>query len=359
VDQPLQIVPYFPPTVSGVGDYAHLLGAKLLKDHGLESSYLVTDPFWPKTGQSPYANASRLPTRSATGLAAWLVRHPSRTVLLHFVGYGYQKRGCPLWLLNGLRRWRKGSVDNRLIVMFHELAAFGPPWRSSFWCAPLQRFIVRRLALLAHASWTNARKAARRLEKWLSLPEGVMASLPVFSTVGEPRSDLRKPLSARRAQLLIFGGSRFIDRAIANWREELDAVCHRLGLERIVAIGAKGREPWTGTMPFLQTGVLPSEQVCSLLLESRFAYLDYFKGYLGKSTIFAAYCAHGVVPLFPTPNGQVEGVCQQVHYVTMDDVLTRPKTLSRLESIAENASGWYMNHNLTATASFAAEILGR
>ena len=47
--------------------------------------------------------------------------------LLHYVNYGFQKRGIPfrlLSILRGLRRQHHG----KLVTIFHELYASGPPW---------------------------------------------------------------------------------------------------------------------------------------------------------------------------------------------------------------------------------------
>ncbi|MFZ4728709.1 MAG: glycosyltransferase family 1 protein, partial [Pseudanabaena sp.] len=68
-------------------------------------------------------------------------------VLLHYVGYGYAKRGCPVWLVDGIQRWKNLYPDRLLVTMFHELHASGtPPWTSSFWLSPLQKNLVTRLA---------------------------------------------------------------------------------------------------------------------------------------------------------------------------------------------------------------------
>jgi hypothetical protein len=36
-------------------------------------------------------------------------------VVLHFSGYGYQKRGVPLWLVEGLRFWARRARTCRLL----------------------------------------------------------------------------------------------------------------------------------------------------------------------------------------------------------------------------------------------------
>src|SRR5437879_828476 len=142
----LQIVPRLPPTISGVGDYSFLLAQELRRAHDIETRFIVSDPSWEdSTERAENGNRKveseldgfpvyRLQRRSADQLLFVLsAAGMAPTVLLHYVGYGYEKRGCPFWLVNGLEAWRKAQSSRRLVTMFHELFASGPPWRSSFW----------------------------------------------------------------------------------------------------------------------------------------------------------------------------------------------------------------------------------
>src|SRR5207253_579189 len=52
-------------------------------------------------------------------------------VLLHYVNYGFQKRGIPFRLLSILRALRK-QHRGKLVTVFHELYASGSPWTSAF-----------------------------------------------------------------------------------------------------------------------------------------------------------------------------------------------------------------------------------
>ena len=53
----IQVVPTFPPVVSGVGDYALLLAEELRRSHNLHSRFIVGDPDW--AGASEARMASR------------------------------------------------------------------------------------------------------------------------------------------------------------------------------------------------------------------------------------------------------------------------------------------------------------
>ena len=121
-------------------------------------------------------------------------------MLLHFVGYGYQKRGCPVWLLRGLKAWKRRQKGARLITMFHELYPSGLPWQSSFWTSPLQRGICRELARLSDV--TNRAESVCILRM---TGRTDVLNLPVLSNVGEPES--RQPIGDRDRRLVVFGGS--------------------------------------------------------------------------------------------------------------------------------------------------------
>src|SRR6266513_2083086 len=58
-------------------------------------------------------------------------------VLLHYVNYGFQKRGVPFRLLTILQALVE-QHRGRMVTIFHELYASGPPWTSAFWVRPLQ-----------------------------------------------------------------------------------------------------------------------------------------------------------------------------------------------------------------------------
>ena len=86
-------------------------------------------------------------------LADWIIE-PDDSVVLQLSGYGFDKRGAPLWLLKEIEGRRRHIKS--FGVFFHELYAFGPPWSSSFWLSPVQRHIACRLAVLSDF-WMTSR----------------------------------------------------------------------------------------------------------------------------------------------------------------------------------------------------------
>src|SRR5262245_33289304 len=139
----IQIVPRLPPAINGLGDYAFLLARELRATHDIHSNFIVCDPDLESTGSLDGFPVQCVAARTASDVGDVLEGMSGRdtTIFLHYVGYGYDKRGCPSWLVEGLEQWRRLAGGRRLVTMFHELYAFGMPWRSSFWTMPLQRSI--------------------------------------------------------------------------------------------------------------------------------------------------------------------------------------------------------------------------
>src|SRR5262249_46682357 len=116
---------------------------------------------------------------------------------------------------------------------------------------------------------------------------------PVFSTVGEPE---RVPdLAARSPRLLVFGGRGVRARAYEQEREALAAACRALGALEIVDLGPPIATPdRVDGVPVRALGPLPAAAVREEMLGAQAGFLAYPPAFLPKSTIFAAYCAHGL-----------------------------------------------------------------
>src|SRR6266508_864159 len=146
----IQIVPKLPPSISGVGDYAYLLARELRAAQDIDTRFVVCDPSWQGAKDLDGFTVSRINDRRADILIEQISDCGMPSVLvLQYAGYGYQKRGCPVWLVKALDEWKRQDSMRRVLVMFHELYASGPPWRSSFWTSRVQRALVKSLALLS------------------------------------------------------------------------------------------------------------------------------------------------------------------------------------------------------------------
>jgi hypothetical protein len=312
----IQIVPHLPPSTEGVGSHAEAL-AGALASIGIE-------------------------TRFATG--AGELDGTAGPVLLHYANYGYHPRGCPTRLVAGLARWRQRGAGRKLITLFHEVWATGPPWRSSFWLAPLQRRLAATLAGLSAGMITSLELYARLVRPWAG-PRPIQV-MPVFSAIGEPAAV--PSWTDRSPRLVVFGGAGVRSRTWGAELPALAAACRELGIEEILDVGPPTTVPdRVGSVPVHALGVLPAAEIGARLLAARAGFLSYPPPFLPKSTIFAAYCAHGVVP-----------VCAWSR--TVDDAGPLPP-FWRLgedpEAAAEQAHAWYGGHRLARQAEVFAEMI--
>jgi hypothetical protein len=228
----IQIVPRLPPAIDGVGDYAFLLAKQLRTAHGIQTRFIVCDPNWKPEVRPPISGLRspvlldgfpvyQLKERTAKELLR-VLNQPTMppTVLLQYVGYGYQTKGCPIWLPRSLRAWRnqssviRGSVvtsrasdfqsptSPRLVTMFHELYASGPPWRLVFYHGLIQRWIVRKIHQMSSFSLTSTVWTERLLNQ---VGRGMVFRQPVPSNI--PASVIARRLRSSGGpwNVLIFG----------------------------------------------------------------------------------------------------------------------------------------------------------
>jgi hypothetical protein len=319
----LQIVPRLPPPEEGVGSYALCL-ERALAGHGISTRFLTVE---------------------GGGIAQGLEESEADALLLHYANYGYQRRGCPFWMPGALRRWRRRG-GRRLVTVFHEVYATGPPWRSSFWTQPFQRLIAAAVAQASDALVTSLDLYVRRIGP--EAAPGKTSVTPVFSTVGEPPEP--PPLASRARRMVLFGGRGARARAYGELRRDLLAACRTLGVEEIADIGPplERTEEAVDGIPVRQLGVLPAAEASRLLLDSLAGFVAYPAYFLPKSTIFAAYCAHGVLPVQAWRRRSLEGG-------------TAPRWTGSgdLQAAATAARAWYERHSLAVQTEAFRRLLTR
>jgi hypothetical protein len=317
----LQLVPRIPPPADGVGATAVAL-ARALGIEGLPSEIAV-----------PAVEASR-----------WQKLAPD-IVLLHYVNYGYDREGCPDWLVNEVETWLRGDPARTLWVYFHEVYASGPPWRRAFWQSRQQQRLAARLAKSSSLSLTS-----------LSLYRDLIVGLggrvevvvrPIVSNVGEPLDPT--PFSGRAPILVVFGSATVRARAYGPFRNALENACAALRIEEVLDIGNGDVAPTAcGARPVRARGELPPDQVSQLLSTARAGFLAYPLDFLGKSSVFAAYAAHGVVPVCSGRRAtRAEAPRAGVHYWDVGRCAEAP---ADPDSLAANAHAWYAAHDLRSLA---------
>lgn len=356
----IQIVPRLPPAIDGLGDYALNLASKLRQCFDIETHFVVGDIRWTGTTYIEGFPISQVTESSAANLQSLLLSEPA-TVLLHYVGYGYAKRGCPFWLVDGLQRWRAAGVNRCLVTMFHELYAFGPPWTSTFWLSSLQRHLAVRLTQISDHCFTSRQDNVPILREFSSGKHTPISVLPVFSTIGEPEEV--SSLAERPRRLVVFGTPGRRLQVYQKSLPALERICRELEIEEVLDIGRP-----TGLdiseikgIPVIAMGERSSPEINTLLLNSVAGFLDYPAIVLAKSSIFAAYCAHSLIPIVVGTAYdalQVDGLEAGKHY-WLAEHQAEPMNLATAQAIANNAHTWYQTHNLSVHAkTFATQLLG-
>ncbi len=344
----IAIVPRLPPAVDGVGDYALNLAQQMRQDLGIITNFVVADPHWSGETIVEGLIIRQIQEQSSKNLLNLLSAEKSNpTVLLHYVGYGYARRGCPIWLVEALEQWRKLGNNRRLVTMFHEIYAFGPIWTSQFWTSPLQRNLATRLIRLSDRPLTSKQGYADIIRKLGQGKHSDIPTLPVFSTVGEPKN--LSPLSARQRRLVIFGGIGQRSRVYQQSLFALEKTCQELEIEEILDIGPPLNfqiQPING-IPVNCLGIKSSQEISSLLSNSLVGFFNYPLEYLSKSTVFAAYCSHRLLPVGVWYEGKDEdGLSGGKHY-WLADRHERSLNLLDKQIVADNAYIWYEQHQLS------------
>src|SRR4051812_30627449 len=101
----IHIAPQLPPAIDGVGDYCwnlwrHWPEAKPDWTFLIARGAKATSAVWREVEVSEFA-----PGRSS--LVKPLEQSGGETAVLHYVGYGYQPKGIPVWLPGEIERWKR------------------------------------------------------------------------------------------------------------------------------------------------------------------------------------------------------------------------------------------------------------
>lgn len=340
----IHITPQWPPTVGGVADYAEILSRRLVEVTGGRVAPVLVHAGW-QPGPTPEADFPAVDVSeqcSADALAEIIgalraeASGPS-VVLLEYSGYGYAKRGTPWWLIRGLKTVRTRHSALRLITVFHELYATGPLWASSFWLSPVQRYVAARLARLSDGLLTNRMVSADWLQRYMQ-PGAPLRVCPVFSNVGEP--DAVPSWDEREPYAVVFGGGPRKDDLYANRWDDVWTACKQFGVERVVDVGPPPSVE-VADYPVEVVGTLPRNEVSRWLRNATLGFLRRRRlDALTKSGVFAAYLAHGTLPVVDSDNGRVT-------YPGLETCFISTRTVSmngQGKTMCMRARTWYREH---------------
>jgi hypothetical protein len=177
--------------------------------------------------------------------------------------------------------------------------------------------------------------------------------------MGEPET--LKPLLDRERRLVIFGQGGNKMRAYES-SAAIRAVCKMLDIKEIWDIGPSAGVPESvAGLPVISIGEKSTKEIGEILMNSIAGCLSYRHDRLGKSSIFASYCAYGVLPInvncqfdrilgadYKSETASGFRLVSGEHYVRADnpkDLLQ--SSLSRLQEIADSSNSWYKTHTLS------------
>jgi hypothetical protein len=360
----IHITPQLPPNVGGIADYAVILGRRVAEqsDGHVQSAYVQAGS---KDNDAPADDLDSIDLadqRSSQALAEAVgayAEEPERAaVLLHFVGYGYQQRGCPLWLVRALKQLRAERPSVRRITMFHELyATSSKPWTSAFWTMPVQRYIASKVARLSDGLLTNRQKAGQWLHEQVH-GQPVRVS-PTFSNVGEPET--LPSYTEREPYAVLFGGAGRKTTTCVQHSAALGRALRRMGVKRIVDIGTPVQDSAADALPLPveAKGVLPAKEVSTCLRRASVGVLRYPLDFITKSGIWAGYAAHGVPPLLVAQRQPVETLEEGRHFMLLDALNGEVPDERQRGSASRTVKQWYdeWSHSRRA-ASKLVRLLG-
>lgn len=346
----LQVVPHLPGTFDGVGDYALNLAGALSADHGITTTFLVAGKT-SATSKDGYAVISGLNADAAAELA-----HKCEHVILHYVNYGYQARGVP-FSLRAFAKQLRSQLRGRWVTTFHELYASGPPWKSAFWLRPLQVRIARDMIDVSNACVVSNSPIEAAIHAYD--PRMKVLLVPVMSNFGEPQLSGFDAASPKR--WAICGGTALIARSLALFEQLHQLIPEAFTPEHLDVVGGREEKSIRTTLDRLSRGrpglschyhpEVSAELASEILRQSSFGWIDYFgagkmwPGMVLKSTAFAAFCAHGIVPILSHREGPIAingDALPGPYYITPEAINFPPP--EQLCETQQKIYAWYHAH---------------
>jgi hypothetical protein len=295
----LQIVPRVPGGIDGVGDYALTIAKKLGEKFGCDTVFTTF-----KT--SPAENSSGFDVLPLDGLLDQSIPKYDH-VLLHYVNYGFQKRGVPFRLLTILRALVE-QHRGRIVTIFHELYASGPPWTSAFWLRPLQIRLAKAVARLSDACIVSSDNFVSELKRMV--PRARIQLHPVPSGLEEPSLSPNQIIDRDPHRWAIVGGTALAERSLQSFRRHLSRIPDSIAPRKLFVLGGNENPVTRSVLVDLvvQSDYRPriaAIEASEILQTCSFTWFDYFHhpdvetSVILKSSAFAAACAHAVIPVFP------------------------------------------------------------
>ena len=341
----LQIVPRIPGGIDGVGDYALTIARKLREEFGYETVFATFKTSSGETGGGfEVLSLDHLLDQSSPRY---------EQVLLHYVNYGFQKRGVPFRLLSILRALRR-KHRGRMVTIFHELYASGPPWSSAFWLQPLQIVLAKAVARLSDACIVSSDNFRSELQRMV--PSARIQLHPVPSGLEEPALSPNQIVDRDPHRWAIVGGTALVERSLRSFQRLMHRIPDSIAPRSLSVLGGHENPAVRSLLVdlALQSNYRPriaAAEASDILKTCSFAWFNYFvrpdveTSVILKSSAFAAACAHGAIPVFPHRGSPVCVDRDRLPgpFFVESDNSEIPDVQGRAE-IASQIYDWYQRH---------------
>ncbi len=334
----LIVVPCLPPNVDGVFDFALKLAQGLRDHHSIENTafYSFTESEREDSKIDGFETFSQK-SDNTIPLHDLLPRDIDR-IIIQISNWPYltdkYKVRIPQAFVDQLTKFI-ATRSLRAISIFHEIPTV--KYKRFFSFNPLQERFSKQLAEASTHIITNNATFENRL---LSYGYSTVKNINNFSNIGE--LDTPRPTSTRASKLVIFGGSDRL-RLYRDQRPLIEKAMYAFNIDKITDIGTPLQ--WntidTSKLNIDKLGYVDTQTVSNQLSEAKVGLFDYsrFPGCLGKSGVFAAYKAHGVLPITAADTNK-----------NMDDLIAGDNFLT-----TEHMSESYINEQLTALDNITAK----
>jgi hypothetical protein len=334
----IQVVPRLTPGKCGVADHAILLANQLKQAHGIQTVFIVLNSTQKYDSEFKAIYCSTEDIKDA----CLSVAHSAKiALLLHLSGYGYSQDGAPVRLARAISTVQ-GTGRFQIATYFHELYYKNlTPWKKAFWNSRRQKKSIAEQSNLLLTS-------IHLYEKWIirntaRMPARPIHVMPVFSTIGEVLAF--NPVANRNLEMIVFGLEESRKRSYQMLRG-CQAMLRRLGIKSILDIGPGTVLP--ADIPGIaveQCGTLSEKYLIDKLQSTLYGFTPYDPICVAKSSIFAAYCACGVIPLLPVSLREgYDGLVDGVQFLTPRTAVWT--TNEQLQRHANAAWQWHDAHNV-------------
>lgn len=337
------ITPRLPPSMDGLGDHSFQLWKNRTKSGPslAKWNFLVAFDQQDSAVYLPGVDIYQFEP-SESGFLCSLSQINCSTLLLQYVGYGYDHAGQPFWLPRVLSKWRAAGDGRRLIVMFHETWASGKPWQRAFWQSYAQKQCTAQILKLADHAVTSCGATARDLQALKT--NKLINIIPLgssFTVEAKPKKNWR--------HCLIFGKSASRTRALRVHAALIRDLAQNKLIERLVLAGEASENDQC--LMLASAWNLPIEITCAYnfagddlpesMLDCGLSLMHTESTCLDKSTSFHLAAALGqLVITWQETDPGAPLVCGE-HYLaykpqTISDIVSTLHNGERLINIADN-----------------------